>query len=396
MLCQVPVVNAVGYGYDDVDEWYAVATGDAVGHIYSRNTNPTVRACGSPPFFRCSCATFDDAAVDVRRLEQKVQALEGAEDAIAFSSGMAAISNTLMALLKPGDRVVSIKDSYGGTSLLFLEFLPKYGIECVIVETSDFDAIEAAVSEAPTALLYLETPTNPTLKVVDIPRLAAHAKAAWGSIVCVDNTFATPVNSLPLTLGADVVLHSASKFLGGHADALGGIAAGSTELIRQVYHWREIHGACLDPHAAYMLLRGLKTLQLRVERQNATAMAVAEFLSAHPAVESVRYPGLPTHPDHDVAKAQMTAGFGGMLSFSLVGGMEAMKAFLPKLKFAHRAANLGPVETTVGPPMTTSHVECTPEERAQLGIPEGLVRYSAGIEDVEDLVADLDQALGSL
>ena len=335
-------------------------------------------------------------AVDARRLEQKVQALEGAEDAIAFSSGMAAISNTLMALLKPGDRVVSIKDSYGGTSLLFLEFLPKYGIECVIVETSDFDAIEAAVSEAPTALLYLETPTNPTLKVVDIPRLAAHAKAAWGSIVCVDNTFATPVNSLPLTLGADVVLHSASKFLGGHADALGGIAAGSTELIRQVYHWREIHGACLDPHAAYMLLRGLKTLQLRVERQNATAMAVAEFLSAHPAVESVRYPGLPTHPDHDVAKAQMTAGFGGMLSFSLVGGMEAMKAFLPKLKFAHRAANLGPVETTVGPPMTTSHVECTPEERAQLGIPEGLVRYSAGIEDVEDLVADLDQALGSL
>ena len=390
------MVNAVGYGYDDVDEWYAVATGDAVGHIYSRNTNPTVRACGPPPHPSCSCATFDDAAVDVPRLEQKVQALEGAEDAIAFSSGMAAISNTLMALLKPGDRVVSIKDSYGGTSLLFLEFLPKYGIECVIVETSDFDAIEAAVSEAPTALLYLETPTNPTLKVVDIPRLAAHAKAAWGSIVCVDNTFATPVNSLPLTLGADVVLHSASKFLGGHADALGGIAAGSTELIRQVYHWREIHGACLDPHAAYMLLRGLKTLQLRVERQNATAMAVAQFLSAHPAVESVRYPGLPTHPDHDVAKAQMTAGFGGMLSFSLVGGMEAMKAFLPKLKFAHRAANLGPVETTVGPPMTTSHVECTPEERAQLGIPEGLVRYSAGIEDVEDLIADLDQALGSL
>ena len=390
------MVNAVGYGYDDVDEWYAVATGDAVGHIYSRNTNPTVRACGPPPPLPAPAPPLTTRAVDVRRLEQKVERLEGAEDAIAFSSGMAAISNTLMALLKPGDRVVSIKDSYGGTSLLFLEFLPKYGIECVIVETSDFDAIEAAVSEAPTALLYLETPTNPTLKVVDIPRLAAHAKAAWGSIVCVDNTFATPVNSLPLTLGADVVLHSASKFLGGHADALGGIAAGSTELIRQVYHWREIHGACLDPHAAYMLLRGLKTLQLRVERQNATAMAVAEFLSAHPAVESVRYPGLPTHPDHDVAKAQMTAGFGGMLSFSLVGGMEAMKAFLPKLKFAHRAANLGPVETTVGPPMTTSHVECTPEERAQLGIPEGLVRYSAGIEDAEDLIADLDQALGSL
>jgi cystathionine gamma-synthase len=180
---QVPIVNAVGYGYDDVDEWYAVATGDAVGHIYSRNTNPTVRA-----------------------FEKKVQALEGAEDAIAFSSGMAAISNTLFALLKPGDRVVSIKDSYGGTSLLFLEFLPKYGVEVELVETSDFEAIEAAVAAAPTALLYLETPTNPTLKVVDIERLAAHAKATWGSIVCVDNTFGTPVNQLPLTLGADIVL----------------------------------------------------------------------------------------------------------------------------------------------------------------------------------------------
>eukprot|EP01043_Picozoa_sp_COSAG02_P030680 COSAG02_NODE_1972_length_10217_cov_140.461653_7_plen_333_part_00 len=258
---QVPIVNAVGYGYDDVDEWYAVATGDAEGHIYSRNTNPTVRA-----------------------FEKKAQALEGAEDAIAFSSGMAAISNTLFALLKPGDRVVSIKDSYGGTSLLFLEFLPKYGVEVELVETSDFDAIEAAVSAAPTALLYLETPTNPTLKVVDIERLTAHAKETWGSIVCVDNTFATPVNQLPLTLGADIVLHSASKFLGGHADALGGIAAGDTKLIREIYHWREIHGACLDPGAAYALLRGMKTLELRVTRQNASAMAVAEFLMAHPAV----------------------------------------------------------------------------------------------------------------
>lgn len=258
---QVPIVNAVGYGYDDVDEWYAVATGETEGHIYSRNTNPTVRA-----------------------FEKKAQALEGAEDAIAFSSGMAAISNTLFALLKPGDRVVSIKDSYGGTSLLFLEFLPKYGVEVELVDTSDFAAIEAAVETKKTALLYLETPTNPTLKVVDIKRLSAHAKAKWGSIVCVDNTFATPVNQLPLTLGADIVLHSASKFLGGHADALGGIAAGDTTLIRQVYHWREIHGACLDPGAAYALLRGMKTLELRVERQNANAMAVAEFLMAHPAV----------------------------------------------------------------------------------------------------------------
>jgi cystathionine gamma-synthase len=186
------------------------------------------------------------------------QALEGAEDSIAFASGMAAISSTLFALLKPGDRVVSIKDSYGGTSLLFLKYLPRFGVEVDLVETSDFAAIEASVQRAHTTLLYLETPTNPTLKVVDIARLAKHAKETWGSIVCVDNTFATPVNQQPLSLGADIVLHSASKYLGGHADALGGIACGNTELVRTVYQWREIHGACLDPHAAYLLLRGLK------------------------------------------------------------------------------------------------------------------------------------------
>ena len=190
-------------------------------------------------------------------------------------------------------------------------------------------------------------------------------------------------------------MHSASKYLGGHADALGGVICGSKDLVKQVYHYREINGATLAPMDAYSFIRGMKTLKLRVERQNDNAMAVARWLQAHPAVDQVNYPGLESHLHHDVAKEQMS-GFGGMLSFSVKGGLDAIKQFLPKLKYAHMAANLGCVETVVGPPVTTSHVECSAEERAAAGIPEGLVRYSAGIEDIEDLIADLDQALSYL
>jgi cystathionine gamma-synthase len=213
-----------------------------------------------------------------------------------------------------------------------------------------------------------------------------------GALVAVDNTFATPINQNPLSLGADLVLHSATKFLGGHADALGGAACGRRELVQRMYHFREINGAALSPGDAYSLLRGMKTLGLRIARQNESALTIARWLSRHPAVEHVNYPGLATHPHHDIAARQMR-GFGGMLSFSVRGGLDAIRAFLPRLRFAHRAANLGCVETVVGPPSVTSHVECTAEERAAAGIPEGLVRYSTGIEDVADLIADLDQAL---
>jgi cystathionine gamma-synthase len=229
------------------------------------------------------------------------------------------------------------------------------------------------------------------VKVVDIERLARAGRAA-GATVVVDNTFATPINQNPLALGADIVLHSATKYLGGHADALGGVACGSRELVQRLYHYREINGAVLAPAEAYALLRGMKTLALRVERQNASALAIARWLAAHPAVERVNYPGLETHEDHDVARRQMR-GFGGMLSFAVRGGLEAIAAFLPRLEYAHRAANLGCVETVVGPPVVTSHVECSDEERRAAGIPEGLVRYSTGIEDVADLIADLEQAL---
>ncbi len=367
---QVPVVHSVSYTYKDIDTWQNVALEKEPGHIYSRNTNPTVRA-----------------------FEDKVKELEGAEASTSFASGMAAISNVLATFLKPGDRVVSIKDSYGGTNKIFNDFLPPLNIDVVLCDTSDFEQIETEITKGCT-LLYLETPTNPTIKIVDIKRLAKVGKKV-GALVVVDNTFATPINQNPISLGADIVLHSASKYLGGHADALGGVICGSKALVKQVYHYREINGATLAPMDAYSFIRGMKTLKLRVERQNDNAMAVARFLEKHPQVEQVNYPGLESHPHHDVAKQQMS-GYGGMLSFAVKGGLGSIKKFLPKLQYAHMAANLGCVETVVGPPVTTSHVECSAEERAAAGIPEGLVRYSAGIEDIEDLIADLDQAFSCL
>lgn len=366
---QTPIVQSVSFGYHDLDEWQDVALAKKAGHIYSRNTNPTL-------------AVF----------EEKMRMLEGAEAATSFASGMAAISNSLFALLHSGDRVVTIKDTYGGTNQLFREFLPRIGVEVCLSDTKTED-VEREVLRG-CQLVYLETPTNPTLKVIDIARLSKAARTA-GAIVITDNTFATPVNQRPLALGSDLVLHSASKFLGGHADALGGVLCGRTDLVKQVFHYREITGAALDPFAAYLLLRGLKTLHLRIERQNAGAMEIARFLETHPAVARVFYPGLDSHSEHATAARQMS-GFGGVLSFALHGGYEAVKNFLPRLMFAHRAANLGAVETVVGPPATTSHVEVSARDREAMGIPEALVRYSTGIEDVSDLIADLEQALDSL
>jgi cystathionine gamma-synthase len=366
---QVPIVYSAAFGYEDVDTWVDAALGRREGHIYSRNTNPTVAA-----------------------FEEKVRILEGAQAATSFSTGMAAVSNTLFALLAPGERVVSVKDTYGGTNQMFVDFLPRIGVEVELCDTGDFEQIEAAVAQG-CRLLYLETPTNPTLKVMDIARLSAAAHEA-GAIVVADNTFATPINQNPLALGTDLVLHSATKFLGGHADVLGGVLCGPAELIKKVYHYREITGASLDPMAAYLLVRSLKTLALRVRQQNENAMTIARWLAARPEVEAVNYPGLETHLHHDVAARQMR-GYGGMLSFSLRGGFAAVKRVLPRLRLAHLAANLGAVETLAGVPATTSHVECTVAERAAMGIPEGLVRYSVGIEDARDLIADLEQAIAA-
>jgi cystathionine gamma-synthase len=368
---QVPVVHSVSFGYKDVHDWQQVALGHKKGHIYSRNTNPTVEV-----------------------FENKICRLEGAETATSASTGMGIISSTLFALLLPHQKVVSVKDTYGGTNKIFTEFLPRINVQVALCNTTDHEAIEAEIARG-CDLLYLETPTNPTIKIVDLARLSRAGKNK-GAIVVVDNTFATPINQLPLDLGADLVLHSATKFLGGHADALGGVVCGNRELIKQIYHYREINGATLDPMSAYLLLRGMKTLALRIERQNQNALEISQYLDAHPKIKRVFYPGLSSHEGHLIARSQMK-GFGGMLSFILKEDtFKAVGTVLENLTYAHCAANLGAVETIVGPPATTSHVECTKEERLKMGIPESLIRYSAGIENVSDLIADLDKALSKL
>jgi cystathionine gamma-synthase len=365
-----PIVNSVAFAYTDLNEWYQVSVGKTDGFIYSRNTNPTVAA-----------------------LEEKIRVLENAEAATSFATGMAAISNTLFTFLKPGKRVVSVKDTYGGASKIFLDFLPSYQVEVKLCETGNHEEMEIEIAKG-CDLVYLETPTNPTLKLIDISRIAAAARKA-GAIVVVDNTFATPINQNPLDLGADLVIHSATKFLNGHSDAMGGLLAGRKELVQKVFQFREINGASLQADPAYMIARGMKTLDLRVSRQNASALTIARYLKGHEKIRDVYYPGLETHRGHEIAKKQMR-GFGGMLSFVIDGGYDLVEKFLPSLKLVHLAASLGSVSSLAGPPRTTSHVELTAEQRASLGIPEGLVRYSVGIEDVNDLLGDLEQGLRKL
>ncbi|MCC5941521.1 MAG: cystathionine gamma-synthase family protein [Balneolaceae bacterium] len=363
----VPVFNTVTFAYDDLDTWHETAKGSQKGHIYSRNTNPTISV-----------------------LEEKIRLLEGAEAATSFSSGMAAISNTLFALLKPGDRVVSVKDTYGGTSKIFLEFLPKFGVEVTLCETTDAVQIEQEIRNG-CNLVYLESPTNPTLKIIDLKRIAKAAKQA-GVTTVVDNTFASPINQNPIALGADLVIHSATKYIGGHSDTLCGLICGSKELVHQIFQFREINGASLHPQTAYDVIRGMKTLEIRVLRQNENALRIARFLEDHPAVSSVYYPGLESNEGHKIAKQQMR-GFGGVLSFELIGDYDSVKTVLHNLTYVHLAASLGSVSTLAGPPRTTSHVELTKEQREQLGISESLIRYSAGIENAEDLITDLESAL---
>lgn len=362
-----PIVNSVAFSYHDLDEWYDVATGKATGFIYSRNTNPTVAV-----------------------LEEKIRVLENAEAATAFATGMAAISNTLFTFLTSGKRVVSIKDTYGGTSKIFLDFLPHYHVDVKLCDTTGHDQLEEEIAKG-CDLVYLETPTNPTLKVVDIERLSKAAKKV-NAIVVVDNTFATPINQNPLQLGADLVVHSATKFLCGHSDAMGGLVAGNKGLVQKIFQFREINGASLQADPAYMIARGMKTLELRIERQNASALKIAQYLRSHSKVKDVFYPGLETHKGHEIAKKQMR-GFGGIMSFALDGNYATVKKFLTGLKIVHLAASLGSVSSLAGPPRTTSHVELTEEQRKFLGIPESLIRYSVGIENVDDLLEDLEDAL---
>ena len=323
-------------------------------------------------------------------INRKVAALEGGESALVFGSGMAAISTLLLSQLGPGDHAVFQRDLYGGTHHFITTELARLGVG--ISWVTGVKDLASAVRPA-TKLLYVESPSNPLLRCLDLEAVAAIGRGK-GLLTIIDNTFATPINQNPLALGMDVVVHSATKYLNGHSDVNAGVVVSSEAVIQQVRGSAVSFGGMLDSHACHQLERGMKTLALRMERHNHNGMALAEFLSAHPAVARVHYPGLPGHPDHAVAARQMR-GFGGMLSFEL-RDPSAVEDLLGRFRLALPALSLGGVETLVCVPARTSHRDLSPAERAAVGITDGLIRVSAGIEDTEDLLEDFRQALVSL
>jgi cystathionine beta-lyase/cystathionine gamma-synthase len=322
--------------------------------------------------------------------ERVIADLESAEAAAVFGSGMAAITTTLLAHLKTGDHAVFQREIYGGVHRFASEILPRYGVEVSWFEATDAGSAEAAFRDA-TRLLYMESPTNPTLKLVDIERVASAARSR-GVVTFIDSTFASPFNTRPLELGVDGVLHSATKYLGGHSDLLAGVVAGSEALVSRVKSFVRVLGGILDPHAAYLLLRGVKSLGLRIEQHNRNGLAVARFLSGHPRVRRVHYPMLETHPQYALAQRLMTGG-GGVLSFEVQGGLDEAKRFSNAVELVRIAPSLGSVESLLSIPCLTSHAMLSPEERRKAGIEDGLVRLALGIESTDDLIADLGRAL---
>ncbi len=334
--------------------------------VYTRWSNPTITAA-----------------------ERKIAELEGAEDCAVFSSGMAAISTAIISLVSPGDHIVSIRDLYGGTLDLFSNLMNRFGVRITFVEATNIGEIESAV-RGNAKLLFLETPTNPTLKLVDLSKVVEIAGKS-GAKVLVDSTFASPCNQQPVRFGCDAAIHSATKYLAGHNDVTAGAIAGPEELIGPMKKLRRILGGVLDPHGAWLLLRGMKTLALRMERHNSNGQKVAEYLASHPKVDKVYYPGLSTHPQHALAKRQMK-GFGGVLSFELKGDLNRTIRFVDSLKLALLGPSLGGTETLVSQPSTASHFFMKPEERRKAGISDSLIRLSVGIEDADDIISDLAQA----
>ncbi|MCX8073639.1 MAG: aminotransferase class I/II-fold pyridoxal phosphate-dependent enzyme [Candidatus Binatia bacterium] len=325
-----------------------------------------------------------------RVAEKKIAALEGAEDGLLFSSGMAAITTTLFAMLAKGAHVVVTDDAYRRTRQFLHQVLRRYGVEVSTVPAGDYERMEEAVRQT-TRLIFSESPTNPYNRVLDLEKVADIGRRHRVKTI-IDSTFATPINQRPLDFGIDVVIHSATKYLGGHNDLLAGVVCGSADLISGIRDLQGITGAVVDPFAAYLLIRGLKTLALRVERQNANATRIAEFLARHPKVERVHYPGLPTHPEHEVARRQMK-GFGGVVSFEVRGDLATASRVVDACKIPRIAPSLGGVESLIEQPALMSFYELTTEERLQMGIRDNLIRYSVGIEDADDLIADLAQAL---
>lgn len=322
--------------------------------------------------------------------ERTIAELEGVDAALTFASGMGAITTTLMALLKAGDHVVAQRDIYGGTHKFLSQWLPKFGVETTFVDSTEYSQHERAIRQN-TKLLYVESPTNPALRVIDLRRTASLAKD-HGLISMIDSTFATPINQHPVEYGFGLIMHSGTKYLGGHTDLICGVVAGRKELIERILATRTTIGNCMDPHASWMLARGMKTLAVRVARQNENALRVAEFLEQHAKVRRVHYPFLQSHPQHGLAKVQMSGG-GGMVTFEVEGTGEDARRVSEALRLFTLAPSLGGVESLVSIPVLTSHLMVPAEERQKMGVTEQMIRLSVGIENADDLIADLEHAL---
>jgi methionine-gamma-lyase len=323
-------------------------------------------------------------------LEEKMAILEGGEASLATASGMAAISTVIFTLLKVGDQIISSDNLYGGTHTLFEELMPKLGVKTVFVDATNPANVKDALTNE-TKMIFLESPTNPTMGIVDIKAISEIAAEVNAKVV-VDNTFMTPYYQSPLKLGADTVVYSATKYLSGHGDTLGGIIVGSKNFISESRKTLALTGGVTNPFNAWLIIRGLKTLALRMDRHSENAIAVAKFLNDHPKVKKVLYPGLPSNPQHELAKKQMR-GFGGMLAFEINGGIGEAYTIMEKVKLCRCAVSLGDTATLVEHPATMTHRVISQEERLRLGITDGLIRLSVGIEDANDIIADLNQAL---
>ena len=363
-----PIYETTTFVFDNAAEVVAYNEGRSAKHLYSRYTNPTVMAA-----------------------EQKLAALDGAETALLFSSGQGATSTILLAHLKQGDEVVCSAAIYGGTLHLLEDILGRFGVTPRFVSLEELARPESLFTRQ-TRMLWFESPINPTLRCVDVTRVAAACRAA-GVLSVIDNTFASPINQQPLTLGVDLAMQSATKYLNGHSDVTGGVVTGPRALVAPIEKARRQVGTVMDPYPAYALGRGLKTLPLRVAQHNANALAVATFLSDDDRVGRVYYPGLTSHPDHEIARRQMS-GYGGMVCFDLDGRYERAAAVYDRLQIVKRAASLGGIESLISMPVLTSQWGHTDEQLKAAGVTRGMLRLSVGLEDAADLIADLDQALG--
>ena len=366
----MPIYQTSTFIFDSAEQGGRRFALEEAGYIYTRLGNPTTTV-----------------------LEDKIAALEEGEAAVATSSGMGAISSTLWTILKAGDHIVTDKTLYGCTFALMCHGLTRFGIDVTFVDTSNLDEVKNAMKEN-TRVVYLETPANPNLKIVDIEALAKLAHTNPNTLVIVDNTFATPYMQKPLTLGADIVVHSVTKYINGHGDVIAGLVITNKALADQIRFvgLKDMTGAVLGPQDAYYIIRGMKTFEIRMERHCKNARKVVEFLNNHPKIERVYYPGLETHPGYEIAKKQMK-DFGAMISFELKGGFEAGKTLLNSLKLCSLAVSLGDTETLIQHPASMTHSPYTKEEREAAGITDGLVRLSVGLENVEDIIADLEQGL---